>query len=314
MRETSFDLIGIGAALLDLSVNIDDAFLSTHKISKGHMALTKSDVLKKLCEDLPIAKIASGGATANTLVVACGLGASAGFIGLLGADDEGEKYIADLEHARVRWLGALDKTLPSGACLSLVTKDAQRSLLTSLAASAALDESHLPKADLARTKILLLEGYLWDSPSAKRAALKVADQTRAQGGLIALNLSDGLCVERHFDEFQNFPTDILIGNEVEAKRFYQTDDLAQIEEKIKATAYAFAAITRGNKGALVFEKDQSYPIAAAPIEKLVDSTGAGDAFAGGFLFGVVSGKGAKISGALGAEAAAKIVQHFGARS
>ena len=313
--DESFDIIGMGAALLDLSANTDDAFLRAHNIAKGNMTLLESKELKSFYQGLPIERTASGGATANSLVAASHFGARAGFIGLVGTDDLGARYIADLEKERVRWLGGQTDKTDSGVCLSLTTQDGQRSMLTALGASTFLTEETLSATRLERTKILLLESYLWDSPTARQTAIKAAELV-SPSCLVALNLSDSLCVERHFDSLQNFTSErvnILIANEVEAKSFYQTPNLQLIEEAVKAQNFSFAAITMSEKGALVFEGGESTAIEAVPIKKLVDSTGAGDAFAGGFLYAISAGLGVAEGGQLGALWAARVIQHFGAR-
>lgn len=311
-----FDIIGIGAALLDIVVDVEDSFLTERSIVKGHMALMKSDALKDFYSALKIEKHDCGGATANSLATASLLGATTGLVGALGTDSSAEHYINDLTLTNVEWLGTQDDAFASGECVTLITPDGQRSMMTALGASASLTEKDLPPDALTQTKTLLLEGYLWDSESAKAAAKRAAEIVRSAGGLIVLNLSDALCVERHFDAFHEFvraQTDVLLGNETEAKTFYQTQDENKIIDAVKQAGLAYAAITRGEKGAYVFEKDQCFTIAPHTIKELVDSTGAGDAFAGGFLYGLCTDKGVEASGVLGAQKAAEVIQHFGAR-
>lgn len=318
MRNKNFNIIGIGSALLDISANIDDEFLAHNKIAKGQMTLTQGDELKNYIKNLTIEKITSGGASANVLVMASALGAKPAFIGMVGDDEAGEKYKDELEKANVCWVGGTLSKSNSGICLSLISPNAERSMMTDLGSSTKLDEGVLDEEVLSSAKILLLEGYLWDSENAKKTAIKAAKtvKNKAQNCLIAFSLSDSFCVERNLSGFRDFVeknVDILIANEMEIKSFYQLNDLNEIVEKIKQQNFAFCAVTRSEKGAIVFEKNQPIIIEASPIKKLVDSTGAGDAFAGGFLYAIIEGLGAKKGGELGAKAASKIVQIYGTR-
>ena len=310
-----YDLVGIGSALLDRFVNCDDKFLADHHIQKGMMALTDSQKMARLGKDLHVEQECAGGAVANSLVGASMLGLKTAFISALGDDSHGQKFIKDLQNQSVLWAGASVEK-PTGICLALITQDGQRSMCTSLGASAFLEPSHLNHEMISQAKIIYLESYLWDMPLPQKTALTAAKIAKDSGGLVALNLSDPLCVERHKEPLTDFiknRVDILIGNQMEICAFYQNDDFAKACEKTAQAGFKAAALTCHEEGAVIFEGNRQSRIKVEKIDKPLDTTGAGDIFAAAFLNSIAQGSDLYEGGVQGARLARQIIQIYGAR-
>ena len=311
------DLVGLGNALLDRIAEIDDAFLAHHGIIKGTMDMTKADVMSGLQTQIKLVKESSGGALANCLAGASLLGSRTAFIGKVGDDAQGRSFISDLKAQKVIFAGGTADEM-TGVCLVLITPDAQRSMRTSLGAAAALTREDVDENLISRAKILYLESYLWDSPSAVGAVMRAADIARENQTMIALNLSDPLCVDRHraaLTAFVAAKTDILIGNELEICAFHSVADFDAAEKASLALNLSFAALTRSQEGSVVLAKGKSHFIPAIENIKAIDTTGAGDLYAAGFLHTLAAGgaEAAIKGGHLGAQMAAAIVQIHGAR-
>ena len=311
------DLVGLGNALLDRIAEIDDAFLARHGIIKGTMDMTKADVMSGLQTQIKLIKESSGGALANCLAGASLLGSRTAFIGKVGDDAQGRSFISDLKAQKVIFAGGTADEM-TGVCLVLITPDAQRSMRTSLGAAAALTRKDVDENLISRAKILYLESYLWDSPSAVGAVMLAADIARENQTMIALNLSDPLCVDRHraaLTAFVAAKTDILIGNELEICAFHSVADFDAAEKASLALSLSFAALTRSQAGSVVLAKGKSHFIPALENIKAIDTTGAGDLYAAGFLHTLAAGgaEAAIKGGHLGARMAAAIVQIHGAR-
>ena len=313
----SLDVVGIGNAIVDVLVQTQDSFLEQHGLAKGGMALIDEQQAETLYQSSGPGLETSGGSVANTMVGIAQLGGRTGFIGRVRDDQLGSIFSHD-----IRAVGARFDTPPatSGAttarCLIYVTPDAERTMCTFLGASTQLEPQDLDLSMVKETKVLYLEGYLWDSPAAKRAFIAAAEACREAGGQVALSLSDGFCVDRHRDSFLdlvNGHVDVLFANEAEIKSLYQTDDFDTALERVRGCC-SVTAITRSGEGSVVLNGDQRWDIGIFSLGSLVDTTGAGDLYAGGFLHAYTQGESLERCGELGALCAGQIVTQLGARS
>ena len=322
MTQQNYDVLGIGNALLDVIATTHDDFLSAHGIPKGSMQLIEADAAEQLYAQMgPVTRI-SGGSAANTLAGVASFGANAAFIAKIADDKVGEIFRHDIVQAGVHFAPFLEditadnKTIPTGRCYILVTPDGERTMQTFLGAGQRLGVRDIDEGLIARSKILYLEGYLWDMPAAKDAMVLAAHYAHKHGRKVALSLSDSFCVDRWREEFLELITsqklDMIFANSAEIKALYQTTDFDSACVAFAQTGL-IGAITKGAEGALVIEGQSRVDIKAAPIEKLVDTTGAGDLFASGFLTGFAKSLDYATCGVLGALASAEIIQHFGAR-
>jgi sugar/nucleoside kinase (ribokinase family) len=261
--------------------------------------------------------IVSGGSAANTIVGAQALGAKAAFIGKVKTDEVGHAFAHDLRATGVRFTTAPAKDGPSTArCLILVTPDGERTMNTYLGACQNLTEADVDEALIAASKITYLEGYLWDPPAAKKAFVKAADIAHKADRAVALTLSDAFCVDRYRDEFlalmRDRKVDIVFANEHELKALYQTADFDTAAKALREENL-LGVVTRSAAGAMVVTRDETISAPAFPIDRLVDTTGAGDLFAAGFLAGLSRDLDHHTCARLGALAAAEVIQHYGAR-
>ena len=317
MTEPSLEILGIGNAIVDVLAPCDYDFLLAHGLNKGGMSLIDEATAEKLYEAMGQTIVVSGGSAANTIIGAAGLGARAAFIGKVKHDDLGHMFTHDIRAAKVDFETRPATDGPASArCLILVTPDGQRTMQTFLGACQALSEADIDAARVAAAQITYLEGYLWDPPAAKTAFLKAAGIAHAAGRKVALTLSDAFCVDRYRDEFleliRSRAIDILFANESELHALYQTADfktaVAQLREED-----ILAAVTRSEKGSLIVTREETHAVNAFPIDNLVDTTGAGDLFAAGFLAGLSREQSLTDCARLGALAAAEVIQHYGAR-
>lgn len=313
----NFDVVGIGNAIVDVLVQIDDEFLNQQDLSKGSMALIDEQQAEELYNAGGPGQETSGGSVANTIVGVSQLGGCAGFIGRVRDDQLGSSFIHDIRSVGTRFETPAATTGASTArCLIYVTPDAERTMCTFLGASTQLEPDDLDLSMVRQTKVLYLEGYLWDSPAAKRAFIAAAEACREAGGQVALSLSDGFCVDRHRDSFLdlvNGHVDVLFANEAEIKSLYQTSDLDTALTKVRGCC-SVVAITCGGDGSYVLSGDQRWSIGIFDLGQLVDTTGAGDLYASGFLHGYTQGESLERCGQLGALCAGQIVTQLGARS
>ncbi|HJN36446.1 MAG: adenosine kinase [Prochlorococcus sp.] len=311
------DVVGIGNAIVDVLVQTDDAFLQAHDLSKGNMTLVDESQAQQLYNASGPGLETSGGSAANTLAGIAQLGGKAGFIGRVKNDQLGTIFSHDIRSVGARFETPAVSDGPSTArCLILVTPDAQRTMCTYLGASVQLEPEDLDLSMVRETKVLYLEGYLWDSPAAKRAFIAAAQACRDAGGQVALSLSDGFCVDRHRDSFIDLVEqhiDVLFANESEIIALYQSESFEAAVERVKG-ACQVAALTRSEKGSLVLSGDQRWDIEACKLAPLVDTTGAGDLYAGGFLYGYTQGETLKRCGELGSLCAGQVVTQLGPRS
>jgi len=316
MSQTVYDVIGVGNAIVDVIASCDDSFLTEQKIEKGAMTLIDEARAEQLYSAMAPGKEVSGGSAANTLAGIASFGARGAYIGKVSNDDLGAIFRHDLNAAGVDYkTNALADGPLTARCLINVTPDAQRSMSTFLGASVFFSEDDIDAEKIAAARITYLEGYLFDRDEAKEAFVKAAEIAKAAGRLTSLTLSDSFCVDRHRAAFRQLVRnhiDILFANEAELISLYEANNFDEALEAVKAET-RIAAITRSEKGAVLIDNGVAESIPAEPVDKIVDTTGAGDLFAAGMLTGLSRGLDLKTSGRLGAIAAAEIISHIGAR-
>jgi sugar/nucleoside kinase (ribokinase family) len=311
------DVVGIGNAIVDIIARCDDAFLVRHGCAKGSMQLVDAAAVAKLYDDMGPAVEISGGSVANTMVGVASFGGRAGFIGKTAADQFGQVFGHDIRTAGVTFTTppAASGSEPTGRCLVLVTPDGQRTMHTFLGVSPRLGRGEVD-ADLIRSgRIVYLEGYLFDRPEAKAAFRQASVIAAKAGRQVALSLSDAFCVDRHRPEFLGLirnSVDILFANEAEITSLYETKSFDEAARRVQADT-RLAALTRSEKGSVILSEGKPIAIPAEPVAKVVDTTGAGDLYAAGFLLGVAKGLSLDAAGRLGSLAAAEIISHIGAR-
>ena len=295
----------------------DDAFLESEGLAKGSMALIDAERAASLSEDINAQRQLSGGSVANTMVGLADLGGRAAFIGKVGTDRLGEIFREELTKTGVTFLTPDARSGPPTAqCVVLVTPDAQRTMNTFLGACVHVGPEDVDAETIASARVIYLEGYLWDLEPAKEAFLKAAHLAHEHGVQVSLSLSDAFCVNRHRESFLSFVkqhVDILFANEEEILALYELD---AIEAALKASAQdaEIVAVTRGAAGAVVLQGEEQHTIDVVPPRELVDTTGAGDLFAAGFLYGYTQQRPLTKCGQLGAAAASEIIAQYGARS
>ncbi len=314
--DKTFDVVGIGNAIVDVLVQADERFLGDHGLTKGTMALVDGAQAERLYASVGPGLETSGGSAANTLAGIAQLGGRAAFIGRVRDDQLGQIFSHDIRSVGATFTTPPARSGPSTArCLILVTPDAQRTMCTYLGASVNLDPADLDLDLVARAKVLYLEGYLWDSDEAKQAFLAAAEVARANGGQVALSLSDAFCVDRHRQSFQELVdghVDLLFANEMEITSLYEANSFEEAVEQVRGRCRV-AALTRSEAGSLVLSGDQSIPVAPFHLGELVDTTGAGDLYAAGFLRGYTQGESLERCGQLGSLCAGQVVTQLGPR-
>lgn len=317
MTAATYDVLGIGNAIFDILVRTDDAFLAQHGMAKGSMALIDEARAAAVYQAMGPATEMSGGSAANTIFGVAGFGAKAAYVGKVKDDQIGRMYTHDIRAAHVAFTTAAATDGPATGCsYILVTPDGERTMNTYLGAAQDLSPADIDPAQIAASSIVYLEGYLWDPANAKEAFLKASKIAHDNRRSVALTLSDAFCVGRYRDEFLDLirtgTVDLVFANEAELASLYQTEDFDKALAQLRNDAQ-LAVVTRSEKGCVVVAKDKVTPVPASPVKEVVDTTGAGDLFAAGFLFGLVRGFGHEQCGHLGALAAAEVIQHIGAR-
>jgi len=314
--DRSLDVVGIGNAIVDVLIQTDDRFLEDHGLSKGTMALIDETAAEGLYATLGPGLETSGGSAANTMAGIAQLGGKAAFIGRVRDDQLGAIFAHDIQSVGARFDTPAAASGPSTArCLILVTPDAQRTMCTYLGASVGLDPGDLDLDLVPQAKVLYLEGYLWDSEAAKQAFLAAAAAMRASGGQVALSLSDAFCVDRHRESFLELVdghVDILFANEMEITSLYKADSFEDAAHQVRGRCQV-AALTRSEQGSMVLSGDQTLLIEPFRLGPLVDTTGAGDLYAAGFLQGYTHGASLERCGQLGSLCAGQVVTQLGPR-
>ncbi len=315
-RLSPVDVVGVGNAIVDVIAHADDAFLESEGLVKNSMALIDADRAHALYGLMGPGIEASGGSCANTMAGVASFGGTAAYIGKISGDQLGEVFSHDMRAVGVDFDVPPATTGPSTArCLILVTPDAQRTMSTYLGVSSLLEPDDVEAATVERASLLLCEGYLWDVDSAKRSIRKAMDVAHANGGRAALALSDTFCVERHHDEFRELiagPVDVLFANRAELFSLYGLEDLDRAIEAVRAEV-DLACITLGTRGSILVTPHELVEVEAAEIAPVVDTTGAGDQYAAGVLFGLARGLELADAGWLGSLAAAEVISHVGPR-
>lgn len=316
MTSAAFDVLGIGNAIVDVITRADDGFLGRHGLVKGSMMLIDEARAESLYADMGPGIEISGGSCGNTMAGIASFGGKGAYIGKVRDDQLGKVFGHDLKATGVSFETPSATQGPSTArCLILVTPDAQRTMNTYLGACTGLGPNDIDAQRVASAQVTYVEGYLWDAPAAKQAVLKAFDAAHAAGRKVSITLSDSFCVHRYRDEFRDLirnKVDILFGNESEITALYEVDSFEKALEAARKEA-KIAALTRSEKGSVVIKGSETYEVPAAPVAKVVDTTGAGDLYAAGFLFGFTNGKPLAECARLGGIAAAEVISHVGAR-
>jgi sugar/nucleoside kinase (ribokinase family) len=310
------DVIGVGNALVDVLSHESDEFLDRHGLVKGTMHLIDEDRARQLYAAMGPGVEVSGGSAANTIVGVASFGGRGHYVGKVRQDDLGEVFAHDLRSTGVGFDTplALDGP-PTGRCLILVTSGAQRTMNTFLGASVRLTSADIDERLIARGRILYLEGYLFDPPAAQEAFRKAARLAHAAGQKVSLTLSDPFCVDRHREAFLDLVkhhVDILVANESEICSLYRVHEFDDALQMVRGQCEV-AALTRGERGSVITRGAEAHVIDAHPPDTLVDTTGAGDLYAAGLLFGLSRGLDLATCGRLGSLAAAEVISHVGAR-
>ena len=301
------DVVGIGNALVDVLSHESDEFVVEHDLARGAMTLIDTERAETLYAAMGPALEISGGSAANSMVGIASFGGTAAFVGRVSDDQLGAVFGHDIRAAGVEFttppaVASSDGGAPTGRCLIIVTPDAQRTLNTYLGASAQLGPDDLDHELIGRAQVLFLEGYLWDEPEAKDAFRRAARTAHEAGNRVAFTLSDGFCVERHRAEFLELvehDVDVLFANEVEITSLYEVDNFDAALQRVQHHC-EIAALTRSEKGAVIVARDEIHVVDAHPVPAVVDTTGAGDLFAAGFLYGLTHGYDLGTAGRLGA--------------
>ncbi len=316
MAALELDVVGVGNAIVDVLSQAEDAFVSERGLAKGTMTLIDMEQAESLYASMGPAVEVSGGSAANTIAGIAALGGSTGFIGKVRNDQLGGIFRHDIRAGgTVFTTPAADDGPPTARCLIFVTPDAQRTMCTYLGASVEFGPDDVDFELVKSAKVTYLEGYLWDTEPAKRAFVMASEAAHAAGRTIALSLSDPFCVERHRTGFLDLVEnhiDILFANEMEIRSLYQTDRFEEAAERLNGKV-EIALLTRSEKGSLVVYGDERYDVPAINLGPLVDTTGAGDLYAAGFLFGYTQGKDLPTCGRMGAIAAGEVITHMGPR-
>ncbi|MBL8643172.1 MAG: adenosine kinase [Rhodospirillaceae bacterium] len=317
MPEKRYDIVGIGSAIVDVLSKTDEAFLADKGMVKGTMALIDSERAQLLYTSMGRTLNISGGSVANSMVGIASLGGTPAFIGKVGNDTLGQAFSHEIKAAGVDYYPgkANSTTLPTAVSFILVTPDAQRTMNTYLGACTELGPSDIDENVIRSSDVLYIEGYQWDTPQAKEAIRKACVTAKQAGNKVALSLSDPFVVDRHREDLLQLiydHVDLLFGNEEEVFQLYKTTDFDTAVRKLRQTN-TLACMTLGARGAIVVDTMATATVPAMPVDKVIDTTGAGDLFAAGFLYGYTSGRDLVRCAKIGSMCAGEIISHMGAR-
>lgn len=313
--DSELDVVAIGSAIVDVLAHCDDSFIEEHGLVKGTMALIDADAAERLYAQMGPGVEVSGGAAANTVAGVAAFGSASGFVGKVRDDQLGAVFAHDIRAAGVHYDVAPAVDGPAtGRCLVLVTPDAQRTMNTFLGAAVGLGAGDVDESLVRRASVLFLEGYLWDPPEAIAALQAAVSVAQSAGRSVAFTLSDPFCVERHRDEFMELlekDVDVLFANEDEALAMFKTTSLDDAVDELRSLVDVLV-VTRGPLGSMVVSADGVASVSPIPVD-VVDTTGAGDLYAAGFLVGLTRGVELERCGRLGSLAASEVISHVGAR-
>lgn len=314
----AFDVAGIGNALVDVVTHVEDGFLVEQQLDKGIMKLVDSGTADFLYGKLPPGIEMSGGSCANTMAALASLGGKGAYIGKVKDDYFGKVFRHDMNSIGVQFSNVPGQGGPAtGRCLVLVSPDAQRTMCTDLGAASTLGVSDLNPGVIQNSRVTYMEGYLFDRPEAQRAFVRAAEYAHDSGHKVSITLSDPFCVDRHRDAFRELVAehiDILFANEEEIMSLYQVTVFDDAIQKLHTQGHVdIACLTRSEKGSVIIHGDEVHVIDAEPLREVVDTTGAGDAYAAGFLYGYTQGLGLGLCGRIASIAAAEVISHNGAR-
>lgn len=316
MNQPLYDVVGLGSAIVDIIARCDESFIADQGLQKGTMRLIDADEAARLYAQMGPAVEVSGGTVPNTCVGLASFGGKAAFMGKVAKDQFGDIFAHDLRAIGVTFNSKpLEDSAPTARCFILVTPDGERTMNTFLGAASQLSAAELDPDLIGNARTLYLEGYSFDGPKAKAAFYEAAKMARATNTTVALTLSDPFCVERHRQSFQDFirnGVDLLFANERELLSLYQTDDPSEACGRLREDC-ALAAVTRSARGSLILSGERTVEIRAEPVEHVVDTTGAGDLYAAGFLFGYARDFDLSVCGKLASIAAAEVISHVGPR-
>ncbi len=313
-----YDITAVGHAIVDVLAPSDEAFLTRHDLHKGSMTLIDSHRALSLSDAMAESEMASGGSAGNTISGAASFGAKCAYVGKVAHDAMGEFFAHDLRKMGVEFRTPVlhDDPTPTGRCLINVTPDGQRTMATFLGAAALISPKDLDEDIIKASQITYLEGYLFDTPSGRETFAKASQIARSSGRKTAITLSDGFVVNRWREDLLAFidrHIDLVFANESELLALFQTDDFFKALRYLRGkTELAF--VTRGAEGSVVAKLDDIHTVKASPVDKVVDTTGAGDQYAAGVLFGLTQGLHVTACAELGSLAAAEVIGHYGPRS
>jgi len=311
-----YDVVGVGNALVDVISHASDDFITQHGLVKGSMTLVGTDRAMELYQALGGAVEMSGGSAANTMCGVASLGGTAAYIGKVSTDDLGNVFGHDLRAVGVQFRpGRPDSETPTGRCIIVVTPDAERTMNTYLGTSSLLNTSDIDEATVAEGAVLYMEGYLYDRDEAKEAFRHAARVAHQHGRKVSLTLSDSFCVDRHRADFRALvadEVDILFGNEDELVSLYEVATLDDAIDAVRRDC-ALALVTVGADGVIVVTADGVLHEPAQPVPQVLDTTGAGDLFAAGFLFGYTRSLSLEECARIGSIAAGEVISHVGPR-
>ena len=316
-QNKKIDLIGLGNAIVDIIVNIEDEFLETNNLKKGSMNLINSDESQILLKNCKVIKQISGGSSANTVVCLAELGNKVQFIGRVKNDQFGDFFSSDIKKSKTIFnTPPTSKGASTAHSIILITPDAQRTMCTYLGASIEFEPKDIDFTVLKESKYLYLEGYLWDSELAKNAFLKAAQIAKLSNTKIILSLSDSFCVNRHRESFLKLIddyVDIVFCNESEVLSLFKKENLGDCQGDLSSLC-ELVVVTLGSKGSLIINKNDIEVIKSISKEKVIDTTGAGDIYAGGFIHGLINNYPLKKCGEIGSICAGQIITQLGSRS
>jgi len=316
MTARPLDVVGMGNAIVDVLAQSDDAFLAKKGLVKGSMTLIETDRADAIYKDMGAGVECSGGSAANTMVGVASLGGRAAFLGKVKRDQLGEVFAHDIRAIGVEFdTPPTTKGAGTARCLIMVTPDGQRTMATYLGAAVEFSEADVVSGVISSASYVYMEGYLYDKPTAMAAFRKAVDIAHDAGTKVALTLSDAFCVDRHRDDFLALidrGVDVLFANEAEIKSLYQVKTFDEALQRLRGRNI-IAALTRSEAGSVIVKGEEIHIVEAQKIPRLVDTTGAGDLYASGFLQGLARGKSLTQAARLGSLCAAEVIGHFGAR-